>query len=131
MLKLTEEQKERVLETYFGDMTISGEKYYYKNSDKITDGIELVVEDLADLVNINCASYERVEIKDKVFVFSKDLAGTKNFKTANQIFGPDHDLNGNLYDIWRVLEQKYPKYVKYIMNEIIKIYFICELINKI
>lgn len=122
MLKLTDYQKDIITCTGSGKIEILGQKYFFKESEKDIDGVELLVEALANLVDVNCASYERIVINSKSYVLSKDIAGDEDFKTASVILGKENTNSSSLYNIWHILEQKYPSDVERIMYEIIKIY---------
>lgn len=125
MLELSRDQKEAITRFKSGIIISNNQKYYYKPSPKHLDGLELVVEDLASLVDIKCAHYERIVVDNTPYVVSTDIAGDKTFKTAAQLLSnyfKDNNVTGSLYVIWHFLEEKYPQDIKYIMNELLKIY---------
>ena len=121
MINLTEKQKEQIIITRCGKIEIDQKKYYYKPVLRHVEGVELLIEKLANLVDINCAHYERIEIEGMPYMLSEDIAKNKVFKTANEVIDTN-SVTGSLYDIWNTLEKKYPNDIEWIMNEIVKIY---------
>ena len=97
---------------------INGERYYLKKADKYTDGIELVVEILASLVDIKHVYYYRVLIDNKVYYLCKDLNRFSEFIPAEVMCG----YKDNLDDIFDILNENYPDEVISLIDEIVKIF---------
>lgn len=116
MIKLREEELKLIYRKKRGILVKDSGTYYFKEA--FEDGIELIVERLAKLVGIKCAHYEFLNIKGKRFYLSQMIANEDKFYTLE-----DLDFNErNLTELRNSLNTFYPKYVDYIMEQIIKIY---------
>ena len=118
MIKLNEEQKKYIDEYSNGEININGIKYYFKLIPSLSKGIELVVENLAKLVDIKSAHYEMVTINGLSYYLCEDVAGKDEFFTAYDLGFFEYGL----YDIWHELELRYPDKSEFLMQEIVKIY---------
>ena len=107
-----------------GIINYNGINYYFKK-DKCMENafLELVVEQMAKLVGIKCAHYERTEVYGAYYYYlSEDLNTLGEFKLACEVLGNNQE-NNSLYGIWANIEALYPQNTPFIMQEIIKIYF--------
>ena len=124
MIKLTNKEKEYIEEYSNGNIIINGKKYYFKLVVSANHGFEIIIEHLSKLVGIKCAHYEMININGTNYYLTEDLAGTDEFYDAYELGLADNSL----YDIWNVLEMRYPDKSKYLMDQIVKI-FIFDIIT--
>ena len=115
MLELSKEIKEKIACPSNLTIDINGTKYYIKKAKDEVDGIELVIEELAKLVNIKCAHYERVKVDNNIYYLSEDL-------------GKDKPFSNKLNDIFNALEATYPNQIVFLIDEIVKIFIFDSLI---
>ncbi len=118
MINLTNNDKEEMLKKEKGYLLKNNKKYYYKLALPSLEGMELVIEDLAKLVDIKCANYEMLKIDDMYFYISLDVGYPNQFITASSL----GIKSTNLYDIWDYLEKISFNNSKELMLKIIKIY---------
>lgn len=117
MINLTSEQLNYIDENSNGVIVINNKKYFFKLIPKLNYGIEIVIEKLANLVNIKCAHYEIVNINGLNYYLSEDIGN--NFIKADSL-----NINSNnIYDIESYLIHNYYERKDYLIYELIKIFF--------
>lgn len=94
---------------------IDGKRYFIKEINDYTDGIELVVERLANLVGINCAHYDRVINNGHRYYLTEEI---KNYMSAETFTMYKENLN----DILDYINSNYPNKSAVIIDQIIKIF---------
>lgn len=100
-------------------VTINDKNFYVKKVKDINDGVELVMEHLAKLVNINSVHYERLVIDDEVYYLSEDLNNSGNYLSAKYVLM----YKNNISDMFDVLNKNYDsENILYLIDEIIKIF---------
>ena len=117
MLTLNNDEIERI-KSGKHYVTINSKNYYVKKINN-NDGIELVTERLAKLVNINSVHYERVVIDDEVYYLSEDLNKDGKYLSAKYVVM--HKTS--MIDMFDVLNKYYDnENILYLIDEIIKIF---------
>ena len=128
MLKLNNEEKKLVLDNYDylndkGFVSLRGITYYIKLEEAID--VELIVEKAAQLVGINTAHYEIVNINGNYYYLSESLSNKGEIQEAYKVIGFDYDREfsvGSLYYVWNKIQNKFPQKCEYLMKQIVKIF---------
>ena len=94
---------------------INGVRYYTKKVNKYNEGVELVVEKLANLVGINCAHYGIIEKDGEKYYLSEEIKGFVN----SEIFSA---YKHSIEDILDYINKTYPDQAVKITDEIIRIF---------
>ena len=97
-------------------VVIQGKRYYFKFVED--EGHELVGDSLANICGINCAKDSIVLVKGDYYYLSYDLNNDGEYTDAAKL----GFTSLSMYNIWNTLEEKYPKYPKKLMKELVKIY---------
>ena len=97
-------------------VSLKGKKYYLKLVED--GGNELIGNYLANLCGINTANDKIISIDGEYYYLSYDLNNDGEYKDAADA----GIVNLSLYEIWSILEEKYPKDTPKLMKQIIKIF---------
>lgn len=114
---LTEQDKKAIQESINKFVILNGKKYYVKKAEKSFETTELIVQDLANLLDIKCAKYESVNIDGVFYYLSEDL-NEQGRLIPIDVFMPN---KLSLIDCWIALEKNFLNADK-LMYDIVKIY---------
>ena len=103
---------------------IDNHKYFYKPNDAY---VEILMEKIADLFNLNHASYYTININNFPYYFSEDLNSKGKFITAYEA-GLE---SSRLEDIIDFVIKKFPNDYEKLINDITKMFFMDLLILNI
>ena len=96
-------------------MIIDGKRYYVKEINEYNEGVELVVEQLAKLVGINCAHYGIIEKHGKNYYLSEEIDGFINSEMFTE-------YSKNIKSILDYISSNYPEQAAIIIDQIIKLF---------
>lgn len=115
---LTEKDKQIISnhDDSFKPIYLNGYKCYVKPDD---DLVEIIGEELAKFIGLECIHYEAVKINNVNYVISLDMNYNGKFKTFDDYL--DRDCLYNLYSIWDFIESKFDN-CKELMHEITLMY---------
>jgi len=115
-MNLTLEDIEKITRYVDGFVTINGTEYYVKSS--VDEGLQLVANEIASYLNINCVKDYFIKTSDDAYYLSLSLNNFGTFKNGQEL-----GFNSNsLYDIWVFLEKKYPKFSRHLVNDLVKVF---------
>lgn len=103
---------------------IDNHKYFYKPNDAY---VEILIEKIADLFNLNHASYYTININNFPYYFSEDLNNKGKFITAYEA-GLE---SSRLEDIIDFVIKSFPNNCEKLINDITKMFFMDLLILNI
>lgn len=115
-MRLHLDEKKYVLNNRHGILKKDGVEYYFK--EVVDDGMEMVIERLASIVDMKCVHYELVNIDGKDYYFYRNNFQKDEFYTLSDI-----GINEkSLIKIQTTLENTFPLHVKFLMEQLVKIY---------
>lgn len=115
-MKLTNDDINKITSHVDGFVTINDKEYYVKGA--IDEGLQLIANDIAKYLGINCVTDHFIKTKDDAYYLSLSLNNFGTFKSGKEL----EFSSNSLYDIWIFLEKKYPKYSIHLVNELVKVF---------
>ncbi len=121
---------------------------YYAKEDK--NFVEVICSSLAKYFGLKCFSYEPLVIDDKIvnilgaqfflggifpslpinYVFSKDIKYEGVFLKASEVLS-SLQRECSLYDVWNIIEEKFPNNYQKLVREVVLMYFFDSLLFNI
>lgn len=128
MINLTQEEREKVLNKVLENKYITnrikiGDTFYYvKLANYYDDGMELVVKNIADDLEIDCAEYDAIMVCGQLLYFSKSLENDSTFITGKQLF--ISRVSHSISKIGEVFASLYPFDQDKLFSDLVRIYLL-------